>query len=254
MGILRETIATTQSVANAMAAVVDYWEGHPDDVTRRFGCRNAVETIQMLYGKVTDEIENSRSFIIENWDNIVRSSVKIDEVSLFLSRLKEFFGKLRFFEDEFCRNDLKAFSTFDDAWIARKYFVMMLESREEYSSIFGAFEAVGNCRPHQARPFSGIARAFRTYFQGVSDAEIEDLIVNHKAFSSPVLWLGHRQEAVIFAECFGLSAADMNHSFTIPGKHCEHRNLGLKKDGPRLPFSEYGIWSAIQLYEHCRVS
>ena len=72
MGILRETIATTQSVANAMAAVVDYWEGHPDDVTRRFGCRNAVEAIQMLYGKVTDEIENSRSFIIENWDNIVR--------------------------------------------------------------------------------------------------------------------------------------------------------------------------------------
>ena len=50
MGILRETIATTQSVANAMAAVVDYWDGHPDDLTRKFGCRNAVETIQLLYG------------------------------------------------------------------------------------------------------------------------------------------------------------------------------------------------------------
>lgn len=254
MGILRETIATTQSVANAMAAVVDYWDGHPDDLTRKFGCRNAVETIQLLYGKVSNELEKCRSFIIENWSEIVRSSVKIDEVGIFLSRLKEFFKDLRSFENQFCRNDLKAFATFDDAWIARKYFVLMLDQNDEYGSIFGAFDSVGNVRPHQARPFSGMARAFRSYFQGVSDAEIEDLIVNHKAFVSPALWLGHRQEAVIFAECFGLSAADMNHSFTFPGKHCEHRNLGLKKDCPKRPYSEYGIWAAIQMYEHCKLS
>ncbi|MGM9737913.1 MAG: hypothetical protein ACI3ZT_05815, partial [Candidatus Cryptobacteroides sp.] len=244
---------TTQSVANAMAAVVDYWDGHPDDVTRKFGCRNAVETIQMLYSQVSGDIRDARSFISDNWTEIVRSSIKIDEVALFLSNLKEFFCKLRSFEYEFCRNDLKAFSTFDDAWIARKYFVMMLESRAEYSSIFGAFESVGNSRPHQARPFSGMARAFRQYFQGVGDSDLADLIVDHKPFAKPVLWLGQRQDAVIFAESFGLSAADMNHSFTFPGKHCEHRNLGLKKDSPSRPYSEYGIWAAIQLYEHCTV-
>lgn len=253
MVILRDTISTTQSIANAMAAVVDYWDGSADACTMKYGCHNSVEVIQLLYPDVSRKLDQARSFIIENWEGIVRSRIKIDEVHIFLSGLKDFFRSLRGFENEFCRHDSKAFDTFDDAWIARKYFVMMLNKSNEYNSIFGAFESVGNQRPHQARPFNGMARAFKAYFEGVTDAELEDLVVNHKYFDKAVLWKGLRSEAVIFAESFGLSASIMNHCFIIPGKHFEHRNIGLKQDNPHRPYNEYGIYSKIQLYEHCKL-
>lgn len=236
-----------------MSAVVDYWHGHSDEITGRYGCRNSVEAIEMLYQKVDDLLSSSKEYILENWPDIVRNSIKRNEVRHYLAAVKDFFGTLRTFENEFCENDYKAFATFDDAWIARKYFVMMLDQSNLYNCVFEEFSAFGNSRPSNARPFRGIARAFDDYFSGVNDVQIEDLIVNHRYFAKPALWKGLRAEAVIFAKAFGLSAADMNHCFIIPGKHCPHRNLGLVTDRPCKAESEYGICAAIDLYKHCRV-
>lgn len=253
MAVLEDTVSTARTVSRAMSDVVDFWNGRADDVIGRFGCRSSVEAIELLFPTVRDLLSESKDFIVDNWDDIVRSSIRMNEVRLYLSLIKKFFGTLRMFEDEFCRNDYKAFSIFDDAWIARKYFVMMLEQTSLYNCVFIEFPDQGNSRAVQARPFRGMARAFADYFSGVTDVQLEDLIVNHKSFNSPVIWKGLRTEAVIFARFFGLRAMDMNHSFIIPGKHCPHRNLGLETDRPSRPDSEYGICAPMNLYKHCKI-
>ena len=88
-----------------MSAVVDYWHGHSDEITGRYGCRNSVEAIEMLYQKVDDLLSSSKEYILENWPDIVRNSIKRNEVRHYLAAVKDFFGTLRTFENEFCEND-----------------------------------------------------------------------------------------------------------------------------------------------------
>ena len=153
----------------------------------------------------------------------------------------------------FCKNSEKAFNMFRDVWIARKYFVMMLELENIHKDLMGCFEEYCNKRPSVAKPFRGMATEFRDFFVGVSDTELENLILYNKPFSKKHLWKGERVEATIFAKTFGLSAKIMNRCFVINGSNGFHRDLNLSGDKPSFMFSNYGIYAHLEKFKHCWV-
>lgn len=252
MDILRQTLDTTQSVASAMTAVVDSWHGHPDDSIRKYGYASCTDTIERCYPAVCRQIEQAREFIVAHWIEISQNNVMQMDVKDYLADLAEFFEKLRAFETEFCMNNAIAFTTFKDAWIARKYFVKMLELQQMYKNLYKQFEEHGKKRAKSARPFRGMAVAFRDFFLGVTDTQLENLIIFHKPFSVKAVWLGERVEAALFARFFGLTAKDMNHSFVIYGHNGFHRDLNLSSELPKSRNTEYAINAPLEMYKHCK--
>lgn len=175
------------------------------------------------------------------------------EVAEYLERVKVFLHQLRIFEEMFCKNAEKAFDMFRDVWIARKYFVLMLEFEQIHKDLMVCFEEYCNKRPSVAKPFRGMASEFRDFFVGVSDTELESLILYNKPFRKKSLWKGERVEATIFAKTFGLSAKVMNRCFVINGSNGFHRDLNLSGDKPSYMFSNYGIYAHLEKFRHCWV-
>ena len=153
----------------------------------------------------------------------------------------------------FCKNAEKAFIMFRDVWIARKYFVLMLEMERIYGDLIRLFEEYCYKRPSVAKPFRGMATEFRDFFIGVSDTELENLILYNKPFRKKHLWKGERVEATIFAKTFRLSAKIMNRCFVINGSNGFHRDLNLSGDKPSYMFSNYGIYAHLEKFQHCWV-
>ena len=253
MDILRQTLTTTQTVASAMAGVVGFWSNGTAESRSYFGFANLVNDIETEYPNVETLTMKSRTYIYEHWLDIEQNNMLQKEVAEYLERVKAFLHQLRIFEEMFCKNAEKAFIMFRDVWIARKYFVLMLELERIHKDLMGRFEEYRHKRPSVAKPFRGIATEFRDFFVGVSDTELENLILYNKPFRKKHLWKGERVEATIFAKTFGLSAKIMNRCFVINGSNGFHRDLNLSGDKPSFMFSNYGIYAHLEKFKHCWV-
>lgn len=253
MDILRQTLATTQTVASAMAGVVGFWSNGVAESRGHFGFANQVNDIESEFSNVGTLMIRSRTYIYEHWLDIEQNNMLQAEVAEYLERVKVFLHQLRLFEEMFCKNAEKAFDMFRDVWIARKYFVLMLELEQIYKDLMLCFEEYCNKRPSVAKPFRGMAAEFRAFFVGVSDTELESLILYNKPFRKKSLWKGERVEATIFAKTFGLSAKVMNRCFVINGSNGFHRDLNLSGDKPSYMFSNYGIYAHLEKFRHCWV-
>lgn len=253
MDILRQTLTTTQTVASAMAGVVGFWSNGTAESRSYFGFANLVNDIETEYPNVETLTMKSRTYIYEHWLDIEQNNMLQKEVAEYLERVKAFLHQLRIFEEMFCKNAEKAFIMFRDVWIARKYFVLMLEIERIYGDLIGLFEEYCYKRPSVAKPFRGMATEFRDFFVGVSDTELENLILYNKPFRKKHLWKGERVEATIFAKTFGLSAKIMNRCFVINGSNGFHRDLNLSGDKPSFMFSNYGIYAHLEKFKHCWV-
>lgn len=253
MDILRQTLTTTQTVASAMAGVVGFWSNGTAESRSYFGFANLVNDIETEYPNVETLTMKSRTYIYEHWLDIEQNNMLQKEVAEYLERVKAFLHQLRIFEEMFCKNAEKAFIMFRDVWIARKYFVLMLEIERIYGDLIGLFEEYCYKRPSVAKPFRGMATEFRDFFVGVSDTELENLILYNKPFRKKHLWKGERVEATIFAKTFGLSAKIMNKCFVINGSNGFHRDLNLSGDKPSFMFSNYGIYAHLEKFKHCWV-
>ena len=253
MDILRQTLTTTQTVASAMAGVVGFWSNGTAESRSYFGFANLVNDIETEYPNVETLTMKSRTYIYEHWLDIEQNNMLQKEVAEYLERVKAFIHQLRIFEEMFCKNAEKAFIMFRDVWIARKYFVLMLEMERIYGDLIGLFEEYCYKRPSVAKPFRGMASEFRDFFVGVSDTELENLILYNKPFRKKHLWKGERVEATIFAKTFGLSAKVMNRCFVINGSNGFHRDLNLSGDKPSFMFSNYGIYAHLEKFKHCWV-
>ena len=253
MDILRQTLTTTQTVASAMAGVVGFWSNGTAESRSHFGFANLVNDIETEYPNVETLTMKSRTYIYEHWLDIEQNNILQNEVAEYLERIKAFLHQLRIFEEMFCKNAEKAFIMFRDVWIARKYFVLMLELEGIHKDLMGRFEEYRHKRPSVAKPFRGMATEFRDFFVGVSDTELENLILYNKPFRKKHLWKGERVEATIFAKTFGLSAKIMNRCFVINGSNGFHRDLNLSGDKPSFMFSNYGIYAHLEKFKHCWV-
>ena len=253
MDILRQTLTTTQTVASAMAGVVGFWSNGTAESRSHLGFANLVNDIETEYPNVETLTMKSRTYIYEHWLDIEQNNMLQKEVAEYLERIKAFLHQLRIFEEMFCKNAEKAFIMFRDVWIARKYFVLMLEMERIYGDLIGLFEEYCYKRPSVAKPFRGMATEFRDFFVGVSDTELENLILYNKPFRKKHLWKGERVEATIFAKTFGLSAKIMNRCFVINGSNGFHRDLNLSGDKPSFVFSNYGIYAHLEKFKHCWV-
>ncbi len=253
MDILRQTLRTTQTVASAMAGVVGFWSNGVAESRCQFGVANQVNDIESEFSNVGTLMMRSRTYIYEHWLDIEQNNMLQAEVAEYLERVKVFLHQLRIFEEMFCKNAEKAFDMFRDVWIARKYFVLMLEFEQIHKDLMVCFEEYCNKRPSVAKPFRGMASEFRDFFVGVSDTELESLILYNKPFRKKSLWKGERVEATIFAKTFGLSAKVMNRCFVINGSNGFHRDLNLSGDKPSYMFSNYGIYAHLEKFRHCWV-
>ena len=236
-----------------MAGVVGFWSNGTAESRSYFGFANLVNDIETEYPNVETLTMKSRTYIYEHWLDIEQNNLLQNEVAEYLERVKAFLHQLRIFEEMFCKNAEKAFIIFRDVWIARKYFVLMLEMDRIYGDLIGLFEEYCYKRPSVAKPFRGMATEFRDFFVGVSDTELENLILYNKPFRKKHLWKGERVEATIFAKTFGLSAKIMNKCFVINGSNGFHRDLNLSGDKPSFMFSNYGIYAHLEKFKHCWV-
>ena len=237
------------SIASAMDALILFWKKGGKTCGNAAKLRNAVDFIDSQYVVLRELIPAVREYVADAWNDIVVNDMLRMSVRRLSLTCKDFMRKCVEFEGAWNRNEASAFSLFDDMWRARKYVALCHDSQNRDGDIYQA--AAKGCIPLSGKGggSSQRARAFEDYFLGVSDDELDYFIRFAQPMNVRVKWLGKRDEAVIFAEAFGLSAKDMNRSFIIPSRSGAHRDLSLSSDAPSFNCNQYPIWKAIRKYQ-----
>lgn len=251
--ILSEAIEAMQSIQGAMAAIASFWKQGAEGIEGRKRIKNEVEYLEESYCPLREIYKQCREYVILNWNDFVTNSFMMAQIEALTDACRTFNICCRNFEDAFCEAGDEALLTFNDVWIARKFFVFVYEKRMEDERICRIALEDMKKTPVKHRPFRGISRAFSEYFHGLNDSDIEKLVNTGDTGKKPVKWLGSRCEAVLFAEHFGLRAVHMNRSFIFPGRNKEHRDLNLSSEYPTNARGEYRISSRLDMYLNWKV-
>ena len=238
-----------RSIASAMDALLAFWGNSSPADTRAAGIRNAVDFIDSNYAALRDLEPVVREYVADAWNDIVVNEMQRLGVRRLSNCCRAFMDKCVEFENVWNENEDSAFDLFTDEWLARKYVVLCHECWDNNRELHTA--AARGCLPQYcSNPGSGRkARIFERYFLDVSDEALDYFVRFAQPISPRVKWLGKRDEAVIFAEEFGLTAKDMNRSFFIPNRNGGHRDLSLSGDAPSFDKSQYPIWKCLNRYK-----
>ncbi|MCQ2171228.1 MAG: hypothetical protein MJZ17_00515 [Bacteroidales bacterium] len=62
-----------------------------------------------------------------------------------------------------------------------------------------------------------------------------------------------KNQQQVAAKAFGLTAADMNHSFLFRAKNNGTREINYTQDASRMENPDYAILELIAMFKHCTV-
>lgn len=237
-----------RSIVSAMDALLVYWDIPRPTASQTGAVKNAADFIEVSYAALRDMEPQVREYVADAWNDIVVNDLQRMTVRRLALSCRDMMKASVKFEKGWCRNEVSAFSLFEDEWCARKYVALCHERLENNHELL---EAVAKgCLPQHSSDLrsAGKARIFEKYFVGVSDEALEYFTKFAQHLEPRVKWLGKRDEAVIFAEEFGLTAKDMNKSFLIPSRSGAHRDLSLSGDAPSYDKTAYPIWKILEKY------
>lgn len=239
--ILDYTKAEMERVAEAMSSIVAYMEPDADGCRPVYQGKFQADIIEQSYDGLKNDIRESFGFIRENWNNILANDLYQHEIRECIDSCRSFRSMVENFDDCFSRNLDTAVNIFNDEWIARKYLMLVVKTRDHCHYITEYVEHNFKEWHFCEDPFAGAARRFRNYFVGVSDDSLRGLVLNKVPLPRRAKWLGDRREATIFGVTLGIKCSLMNKSFFFPNKEGMHRNLNYSSDGTSLNFNSYDI-------------
>ncbi|MCQ2127196.1 MAG: hypothetical protein MJZ06_07170 [Bacteroidaceae bacterium] len=229
-----------------MDAMLPYLRDESADKERGPRMRNVAEYLEESNGQLQECAVSVWEYVTDAWNDIIVNDALQLELRMFFEVWNGLKEKVAEFKDAFHGNEVRSFALFDDEWTAQRYQLLVHTADGKFARLLSLMRMESVAGMSESNPIHGIARLFRRYFVGVGDSELADFLRTGKPFGKPAKWLGDRDEAVIMARAFGLTARDMNGTFIIPGRKTAHRNLNLSGDAPSYDDSRYPIWSSIE--------
>ncbi len=244
---LEKTSYAAEVIAMAMASVVSYLEGHPDDSTRRDRCRFAVGTIEDGQTALFDSLYASLHEIWQDWNQIVRSDVWKHAILDFFKRCRKFYSSVGNFDDSIVMNGDEASKIFSDCWIGRSYFMRIQRWMDSAAYAMRLAEEDFVEPDSDLGAFAGMAKRFRPFFAGGSDEDLRDFVVNGIAIPSRPRWRGSRCEGTLMGMELGLECADMNQSFRFLNDAGKPRPLKYSSDIVSMDRKYYKISGVLDI-------
>lgn len=250
--ILNDTFEELRTVEAAIDSLTDFLNGSPSGASALDNCKFAVDLLQSRSSKCMRMLDQSLSFIEDYWKDIIQSEPLENEVYRFCNYCTDLYGKVWSLDDSICWHDELVVEVLEDCWLVRRLLVAMTHWINRAKFVID-FANENFCdRRSELGAFLGMARRFRSFFVGVSDEELRDLVIQGKPLSSRPIWRGERCEGTLMGKELGLSCADMNHSFVFLSDKKMPRPLKYSSDQVSNDRKFYKISAPLDLLKRAR--
>ena len=239
----------TAAVADAMAAVSLFVGHQEDDEEILGGCRFERDIIRDSYPTLKGMFYEVFDLIREDWNTIIGNDLLLDELKTMLEACNRFHSVASEFEEMAEAHDAEIEDLFGEDWRPIEYLILINYWEKEASAIYSYCRRNCGLVVRLDDPFRGIAFRLRRFFNGVTDDDIREFVMNGVSLAGRPRWIGDKNQAVIMGKMLGKSCKEMNDSFLFTRKNGTPEKLHYTQHGPRLEFDQYEIYGIIKLLQ-----
>lgn len=236
----------TAAVADAMAAV-SLFVGRGDDEEELLGgCRFERDVIRDSYRPLKESFRELLDLIREEWNIISQNDLMIEELKVFLEACDRFHAVSSKFEEMAEAHDGEIEDLFGEDWRPIEYLILICSWEKEADAIYTYCRKNCGLGIRLGDPYRGIALRLRRFFNGVTDDDIREFVMNGVSLAAHPRWIGDKAQAVVMGKTLGKSCKEMNDSFRFTLTDGSPAKLHYKRHGPRLELDQYEIYGIIR--------
>ena len=239
----------TAAVADAMAAVSLFVKREADDEETLGGCRFERDIIRDNYPTLKEMFYEVFDLIREDWNTIIGNDLLLNELKLMLEACNRFHTVAGEFEEMAEAHDGEIEDLFGEDWRPIEYLLLICYWEKEANAIYTYCRRNCGLGIRLDDPFRGIALRLRKFFNGVTDDDIREFVMNGVSLAGRPRWIGDKNQAVVMGKMLGKSCKEMNESFMFTRKDGTPEKLHYLQHGPRLEFDQYEIYGIIKLLQ-----
>ncbi len=238
---LRGARVSMQLIADAMRAVMEHFVPRAPQQGCDFGCRTAIECVEAGRQELWNNLLTAFGWITGMWNDIVSNESYSAKVHAFLGAFKGFSKLVKEFDESLVNAGLEAEEVLTNEWIGREYVLMTLEVQEENFDIFSFFKGGSVLRPSPESPYEGLARKMQAIVPGITQKEIENLILYQIPLPRKKVWVADKFTGTTFGRYFKIDCKNMNCSFNFKVKNRPFTPLNYRSNAPLYEDKQDGI-------------
>ena len=236
----------TAAVADAMAAVALFVGRGADDEGPLGQCSFERSVIVDSYRPLKTMLYEVLDLIREDWNTITQNELMLDELKMMLESCNRYHAMARKFHEAAVAHDCEMEDLFGEDFRAIEYLILICDWENEARAIYAYMEK--NCRldVRLEDPFRDVAWRLRHFFNGVTDDDIREFVMNGVSLAARPRWIGDKNQAVVMGRMLGKTCKEMNDSFVFMKEDRTPIQLHYTQHGPRLDLNQYEIYGIIK--------
>ena len=250
--ILGETAESINSAVRALNSLSDVIDGSADNPIKIHGCKGAVRFLIDEGTNYEELLDDVYVLIADEWEHIENNAARIDE-------LKEFFKVYDHLRDAVQRLDNcyidyrdKAESITGDSTLSQEYVLFVCKWDEKFGFVRTFLADMDEKQRAESSPYAGMALAMIDFFDGLTDAQLEDALILHEFPMFLGNWKGALTNATYFGHHFHLSCLQMNKIFKFRNGEGEQERLHYTRFPDTNIKETSGIAVALKPYKFIR--
>ena len=201
----------------------------PVDRLEAAGIPGDIRMLREEYTTLEDVLRCSCIRLRDQWPDIQNNRGRLFELQCFESSFSRFCSAIHDFDDAVTADEPAADNILQEYQASREYAILA----SKYAILlYPAFEYEHSLRaiPQQKQtPLQGLCADMAAFFQGKTDAELEDALLQGTYGGPRGLWKGTLTQATYFGRHFHVSAQVMNKLFNFYGEDSQPRKAHYTK-------------------------
>lgn len=215
---LLEVAESIDSALRHIALVGKAVRGEALDPLEKFGVKGSVNVLESDCATLNGKLLRAVNFINDEWPLIESNAGRQREVRDFIGKFDAFCNAVEEFDSQCTANEPAAFDILGDFEASREYVIIASTYCEGLRKVTEDLDAISSGRGKKTTPLQGLAEEMSGYFNGLTDADLEDALLRNKFIGHKGDWTEHVNKATYFGNHFGVSAEVMNRIFRFHGK------------------------------------
>ena len=215
---LLEVAESIDSALRHIALVGKAVRGEDLNPLEKFGVKGSVNALESDCAVLDGNLLRAVNFINDEWPLIECNAGRQREVRDFIDKYDAFCNAVMEFDSQCTVNESTAFDVLGDFEASRDYVIVASKYCEGLRKVTEDLDAISSGRGKKTTPLQGLAEEMSGYFNGLTDADLEDALLHNKFIGHKGDWTEHVNKATYFGNHFGVSAEVMNRIFRFHGK------------------------------------
>lgn len=192
--------------------------GECNDPVEKIGLKHEPDCLVEDIGRLREAFEQSYALMRDNWKTIENNRVWMREINEFATNFREFCSAVMDFDDLCIVKPDMAEDVLKDLNISPSLILLTADYDEVFKAPFKyAEEGLPDAKP-KLTPLQGICADMKDYFSGLTDKDLEDVIIRNVYCGAKGHWNGAITQGTYFGQHFGITAERMNRLFIFYGE------------------------------------